>query len=559
MDLTESRTSGPSPPIDMYKNLCILLLIGIPLTRSLGQEYKSEEFVNEMVCLQTAQDYAVSGSKLPFSLSVFDKNEKRPTTLSKVAYVQLFNAKGQEIFKTSVSLTKGFGAGYIELQDTLTSGIYQITGYTQWMRNFGTSIFAHQFISVVNPREKPEEIPFCDPARLVGNSLELNLSSSKINARSSGVLSIRSQEKANVSVSVYRVDSVVRPSLFSSDTPVFPETFSLTYLPEYEGKRIEGKLMQLSTKNALPHEDISVSIPEKPVRYFYVQTDSTGRFEIEIPNFRGEHELFFSVNRKDAVIELKDPFEQKLSISKRSPFSSKGLTDSSDLALYHLSTQLSKTFNRDSTAETPNDNLPFYNSASIRYDLDNYVRFPTIEDIFREFVSEVYVRKEASETKIQVKELSTDIPFPGRPLILFDGVPINSYESLLAYNPKDIKYLDVLREPYYHHKQVYNGLIAFYSKTGNLPDFKLDQSVSILDVNGTQKPVHLSKLKLSDSRFPDFRTRLLWLPTVDLKPAIETKIMFHTSEVTGRFVVEVKGFDSLQNPVMSRSFFVIVK
>ncbi len=552
-----NRTFGHNQQINMSKSFKILLLVCIALTSSKGQKLLSKDHVNEVISIQTANDYAISGSRLPFSLQVFDVNDSQPSRLSKVAYVQLVNSKNQEVFRTSISLKNGLSEGQIELPDSSSTGIYELIAYTSWMRNFGQSTFGRKPISVINTFEKPKEIKAADPTNSTSNFIEIKLASDKLKTRQHNQISLKSERAAQVSVSIFRVDQMVKPSHFEFEKPPFPERFELNYLPEYEGKRIQGKLIQLSTKKPLPYSNLYISIPEKPVRYFSSQTDSSGHFGLEIPNFYRDKELFFSTLEKDAAIELDDSFEKELIIQTEHPFINKTKTDSTDLALYHLSNQISKTYMMNSTAQIEIKSHPFYTQASVRYDLDNYVRFPTVEDILREFVSEVYVRKETSGTKIQVKELTTDIPFPGQPLVLYDGVPVNDFDQLLRYNPKDLKYLDVLREPYYHHEEVYNGLIAFYSKNGNLPDFKLDQSVSIIDVAGTQLNQLTTQSNQSDPHFPDFRTQLLWINEIKLEPGKEFTLPFQTSEITGTFVIEVKGFDELLNPIISRKDFVV--
>lgn len=78
-------------------------------------------------------------------------------------YVELLNEKGNVVYKNTCWAQNGFAYGDIHLSDTLSSGIYQVRAYTNWMRNFDEQWFFRRDLVIWNLRDKakpskPEEL-----------------------------------------------------------------------------------------------------------------------------------------------------------------------------------------------------------------------------------------------------------------------------------------------------------------------------------------------------------------------------------------------------------------
>ena len=69
-------------------------------------------------------------------------------------YVELLNSSGIVIHKKMYWAENGLAYGDFHLQDTLSTGVYQIRAYTNWMRNFDESWFFRKDVFVVNLRDK---------------------------------------------------------------------------------------------------------------------------------------------------------------------------------------------------------------------------------------------------------------------------------------------------------------------------------------------------------------------------------------------------------------------
>ncbi len=69
-------------------------------------------------------------------------------------YVEVINATGAVVHKNISWVQNGLAYGDIHLADTLSSGVYQIRAYTNWMRNFDDIWFFRKDLVIWNPRDK---------------------------------------------------------------------------------------------------------------------------------------------------------------------------------------------------------------------------------------------------------------------------------------------------------------------------------------------------------------------------------------------------------------------
>lgn len=69
-------------------------------------------------------------------------------------YVELLNEKGKVVYKNICWAQNGLAYGDIHLADTLSSGMYQVRAYTNWMRNFDEQWFFRRDLVIWNLRDK---------------------------------------------------------------------------------------------------------------------------------------------------------------------------------------------------------------------------------------------------------------------------------------------------------------------------------------------------------------------------------------------------------------------
>jgi hypothetical protein len=71
--------------------------------------------------------------------------------------LHLVNSKGKSIIHFLVSVENGIGANQLVIPDTLSAGIYLITAYSSWMKNFDPALIFKKKIAIVRKKEIVEE------------------------------------------------------------------------------------------------------------------------------------------------------------------------------------------------------------------------------------------------------------------------------------------------------------------------------------------------------------------------------------------------------------------
>lgn len=114
------------------------------------------------------------------------------------------------------------------------------------------------------------------------------------------------------------------------------------------------------------------------------------------------------------------------------------------------------------------DTTLFYGHPDKTYNLDDYTRFGSIEEIMVEYVREVRLRKQGGRFQFEVLNTPYEYFFNEPALVLLDGVKVNDMERLLAVDPLRLKRLDVVARRYYAGSLACNGIVSFISYDGDM-------------------------------------------------------------------------------------------
>ncbi len=124
-----------------------------------GQNHYPEE----KIFVHTDRDLYVAGEKMFFSLWRFNQHEYRGPQ-SNFGYLAL-RSQGEVVEQLTLDLGKGFSSGSLYLHDTLSTGLYEIVAFTNWMKNHGETSFFRKKVFIANRFDKdlqnivPEVMP----------------------------------------------------------------------------------------------------------------------------------------------------------------------------------------------------------------------------------------------------------------------------------------------------------------------------------------------------------------------------------------------------------------
>lgn len=342
---------------------------------------------------------------------------------------------------------------------------------------------------------------------------------------------------------------------------------SFTFLPEHDGHIITGKISPKT--QGIPDTGITVflSVPGKNFGFASATSLASGLIRFNVEKFYGNRQIVVATNTSDSNyrILMDEPFSDQYS----------AIT----LPALHLNANLSNEISLRSTgAQAQNiyepakaeqfvlpqsyDSTAFFGNPSKRYYLDAYTRFPTMEEVIREYVKEVHLKKRDRNFHFEVFDEPDISYFNNEPLVLMDGVPVFDNNKIIDIDPLKIKKIDVITTRFYKGPHQYNGIVSFSTYNGDLNGYQLDPNSLVVEYDGLQyerefySPKYETILQIA-RRLPDYRNVLYWSPDVEGKTA-NGKFSFYTSDIPGKYIVFIQGISNSGFAGFSSTYFNVL-
>jgi hypothetical protein len=335
--------------------------------------------------------------------------------------------------------------------------------------------------------------------------------------------------------------------ILQTKTPLFE------FAPEYEGHIITGKVINKNTGE--PVEDVAtfLSVPAKNYQIASAISDAQGVVKFDIKNFFGTD---------DIAVQTANPLDSNYRIDIMNPFSEKNLTNKifefnptqsqsvNALVTNSISSQVQNIYAGENIQKLyPHeilDSTAFFGKPDQSYLLDNYTRFTTMEEVMREYIANITVRKHDGHFHYKVLNYPYKLFFEDDPLVLFDGVPVSDMNKIIAFDPLKIRKIELMNRKYFLGPYAADGIISYTTYNGDLAGFQFDPNVLIFKYDGLQlqrefySPVYETQDQV-ESRLPDFRNVLYWSPDVNTNESGKKQISFYTSDAKGKYIVVVQG------------------
>ncbi len=344
-------------------------------------------------------------------------------------------------------------------------------------------------------------------------------------------------------------------------------TPSFHFPPEYNGAIISGKIVDTRT-GAAPAKKIQtfLSVPGTRTQFTSSLSDSTGQLKFELKDFSGGQEIIIQTKPADSLtrIDIENPFSDRYSETQLCPFEmskydSSTLTDKNVevQVLNHYSGERLKQFRFPAI-----DTNTFYYKPDYTYLLDDYTRFTTMEEVMREYVRFMQVRKKASGFQLPLFDISNNRFFENEPLILLDGVPVFNVDSLMAVDPLKIRKLDMIHHKFFLGGTDFDGIMNWVTYKGDLGGYLLDPHVTVIDYEGLElqrefySPSYVTD-EAAASHLPDFRNVLYWSPSVATDSKGKNTLEFYSSDLPGKYAVVLQGLAADGRPGKTLLYFEV--
>ena len=497
----------------------------------------------ERLHIQTDKDFYLAGEKM--YVNVYGTDEKKNLLdFSKVAYVELLGDAFNGV-RAKIALEKGRGHAVIELPFMLSSGVYELVGYTRWMRNEGEKVYFRKPIAVFNSLRYSETM----------DCLELLDAEGKFqqDEPSIGCVSIRTDkasygprekvtllldvlpEGADVSVSVVREDQnmpLVDWQTYQERGPTIGQEVTSTVLPELEGMLVESRYVPLIEHTTAVRPNLSLK--GKELHYYAGQVKADGRVVFYTPLLEGMKEMVAGVE-SGGRLEMISPFVASPP-KKMQPLH---LYKEQELSLLErcMQVQADKFYPGDSIPRKEVVTL-FKGKPFWSYDLDEYRRFKTFEESFLEFMPGLTAITRGDRRYIMISEEITGVPNHGNTLVFLDGVAVMDHEQILRYNPYFVKWVDVYVGQYVFGDQLYGGIVSMRTPNGWMPNFLLPENSIVVEYEGVLSQEAYKHPDWKNLSYPDIRHTLYWNPSVTKKGQ---QLECWTSDMCGTYIVKVEG------------------
>lgn len=320
-----------------------------------------------------------------------------------------------------------------------------------------------------------------------------------------------------------------------------------------DGERMRGVFAQLGS-------------PGKIIRAYGSWSNPKGEFNFEIKDFYGPRRIIVQ-KKTDSTqnyrINIDDPFSPASGERMQPLILSDTFKDA--LLARSIAMQVQDVYYYDAYGKRTElplvDSSAFYGQADATYYLDDYTRFPVMEEVMREYVPGVFVRKRKDGFHFVVVDDINGGVLAGDPMVLVDGVPVQDVDDVMRMDPLRVKKLEVIKRPYYLGQSVFSGIISYTTYQGDLGGLELDPRSVTLDYDGLQLKRQFHNPEYSrdqrNNRMPDQRHLLHWEPEITTDENGQHQLEFYTSDATGRYVIVVEGIDRNGYSGTSMSYFSV--
>lgn len=431
--------------------------------------------LRENVVAMTDRECYLTGERLRVSVDV--RLEDGTPSPSKVAYVEVSDTK-QMCAQAMVALDNGIGWGEIALAPNLHSGNYQLTVYTRAMRNYGTDAYFKRIIGIVNADRlsRRDAIMFLPKEQYANVSEAQGTIGMLLKEGGELVVNIAKEQLGHCSVSIERVGLLTEHQEPAKSQTEKNSAKGQKFTPELEGHIVTAKAAKTEKGDAILKGDRTrLVLVGQTANVYDGQHQEDGSFCYYTSNVYGT---------QPSVVNGYDYADNAMPMKLMSPFamvipqSLPELTvycDKKDLVARRNEARRQNEINEWLKVDSLVHSTGFKDSEPDRfYDLDEYTKFSTINEILIEFVKGVKRRKYQGVNNLYTFESETRRYSTWPALVLLDGMPVYDIDEILMYDAHLVKYVQIYNGRYTFGNSCCQGVISFITHKGRLSNYKLD-------------------------------------------------------------------------------------
>jgi len=581
--------------IKIQLRVCFLLLSLFTTLRMQAQLSGSDETDNltsentevsplEDMFLHIDRDKYISGEDIWFSIYNMDTETGKLSARSIIVYAELLNPWNRPVIQKRFQLSVGRGEGNFALPDSLSSGTYTIRAYTNWMKNFLPDNCFMQNVDIHNPFRGSDFW-----RKTLTGSSSTNASDFPGENESSIVLKVDSsfsrRERVHLDLAlrnyymelpgVSEMSISVTPAEVSSiysaigNNRISDKKAPLKYMSESDGHYMSGIIKYRDGNDSDSSDFLYMSVQGKVAEFRYSELDTAGHFSFLLPLDNKFRNLILQPEHadKNMILEIESPFSGILPVSNtiRDTFNRSRLKVFEELSFNY---QVAKIYGIKSKKEADLKDKPerkkrrFYGIPEMNIFLDDYIKLPSMEEVFIELVPGVILRSRKSGYEMKITNPLTGIYYNEPPLVMIDGVIINDLAVLVNLDPETVEKIEVVITPYLIGDLILHGIVNVITRSGDFSNVTIPEYAVILPYKIIETPpviifpdysVEMYRL----SRAPDLRNTLYWNPSVKTNSNGEAEIEFWTSDYPGIYTINIQGITDTGKKISLHKSFTV--
>ena len=378
--------------------------------------------------IETDRTWYLAGEQMKVSVTADD---------ALIAYAELCDTHGLAA-GVVVGLEEGKGTGIIELPSDLHSGYYVLSAYTNHNPNV-----THRLVAIINPLHKNK----ADDMKWVLDD------SCWVTADGTA-------------------------DLISEKTVDMRET---------EGHIIKARIKNVFDSHTFSGSQIcpSMSIIGKQIHYFEGKMVNDSIAVFYTYGIHGKQPLVLSAMSSTDVslpIEIISPFATLL--PKKLPHLvfhyERSEVEARSLDMQRHQKIKERDENQAIGRPLDYDETVFGTKPDLTYNLDEYRQFLSIREVLLEYVDCVKKIKQNDVSKLIVRRGQDHYNSSLPTLVLIDGMPVFDIERLLNYDARRIHYINIYGGQYTFGNGVYNGILSFITRSGQLTNYPTERNMQYL-------------------------------------------------------------------------------
>ena len=567
----------------------------------------------ERIFLHTDREVYVAGETLLFKAYLLQSGHGYSS--GGIAYLALRGKQGT-VAGIAMPLQGRVSDGNIYLEDTLSTGWYELVAFTNQMRAAGETIYFRKTLFIANRFDQDLAVPDIPsdgksmqadgtqqsdgnpmqadgtqqsgshPVHTDGNPLRLEMAEqygtreavpmqlslnggpdafALLSVSVSPVLACDETGQRSAKYADLQAGGPSHGTAVSDNATTDPSDYA-----ETNAWLLQGRVTDRQTGKGVAGARVVLNTPGTGVTFLHAQSNAEGRFRISLPFYYNGRELYLSAHPETGQESLAIEVDDKFAIDKDfNPVAIPGME--ARRAFISRSQDLlsaSKAFQADYFRRIGRPVLtaspPSFLFAQPRQTVipAQYTPFDDLQEIAREIVLPWRIRGNDNTYRSQLHCADTGSPLPETPMYFVDGILVHDLGRLIPLGSSHIDRILV------HNTQwAYNGL-TFYGAVNIVT--KGDEYLRLLPMEEYLKTRF--DLYLKDQAFnppaypngnsvnreePDLRNTLYWNPDIRISRGGVTDMRFFTGDVPGEYLVRVEGVTSGGERIsLSKKFIV---